>query len=506
MLKAEMGMPFSYPVVVASEDDYDINDCPHLLAAMETLTGCSNLNLHVDVSAAGIQSPTPSATMTKANILGDQGKEKLGVKIRGGEIKIAPPSKSHVICQNLNSSSFFDDMSKGTSTFTAGTVSLLGQYRGKSEESVDRFVCFTARVLITLAYLTCMYKPFTLTLRHVFALVKHLLCFLFMVLCLVSSQTVTPKPWTLVILSALFCQGSAGLVTSNQKFLPVCVRSIESYDCPIKSHSLKEWKNMNKTCCSGFPGTVLVCQKGHDLIGNSYNFPACLPDKLDPPGNFGNLSKDDRDNPVFLVLPCNATTEFEDKERLRSDATFPQCRRKSKCDGEGQELLCKSDSMQDDLCTCAEGFFTTPGSCEQGFTQHDHCNCHEKLCHSGLVPARTTLPPEPRLCSELICPGFAVQSRCIKPTTTPVPSTPPPGVTTALSTATEEKGPAKRADTTPAVPYTPTPPEQPHPDKGDGELGTTGRVFRGLTIAVIGIYFLWLFLCVLVAHGYIGRN
>ena len=85
--------------------------------------------------------------------------------------------------------------------------------------------------------------------------------------------------------------------------------TIDLMDCPVKVESEKEWADLNSTCCSAFPGTVLQCQRGYFTPAElgQYNFPACLVDEKVPAGHAIKLETDPSGMPRLIQVQCSSS-------------------------------------------------------------------------------------------------------------------------------------------------------------------------------------------------------
>ena len=206
--------------------------------------------------------------------------------------------------------------------------------------------------------------------------------------------------------------------------------TVDLMDCPVKVESEKEWADLNSTCCSAFPGTVLHCQRGYFTSAElgQYNFPACLVDEKVPAGHAIKLETDPSGMPRLVQVQCSSS-KFANKARKSSDVTFPYCTEpRSSCSGEGQKKFCLGSPTSDDRCTCRAGYRPHADHCLHSFTDNVLCVC-VRLC-SAHTPAQL----KPGTCSDLKLNGSAVQFTCTPCPTSPASLAPP------VSSSTDIKG------------------------------------------------------------------
>lgn len=208
------------------------------------------------------------------------------------------------------------------------------------------------------------------------------------------------------------CTARAGELETMGQVLPsACTEWFGRKDCPNKNEWRGEWEELNSLCCSAFTRTALHCQKMYSDHPpyNQSNGLACLPNQIVPPGQTGIIKTDASGNATFVKKPCNATAEYEDKERLSSDIAFPYCTKKrSTCTGVGIVKLCSGGPSADDLCTCAAGYKPDAEDCFAGFTDDSACICEVMACDHGLCAVRTPAASQQGLCTD----NFTVQFSC----------------------------------------------------------------------------------------------
>ncbi|KAL8593058.1 hypothetical protein ACOMHN_017984 [Nucella lapillus] len=312
----------------------------------------------------------------------------------------------------------------------------------------------------------------SLTPRHVLSLIRNL----FLKGC---KTKVVYMMFGVVLMGMVSGSEGARLITSNQKLPPACVDWFlhRGEDCPIKANWDPSWNNLygvlNETCCSGFPGTQLHCQRN-----GSTNFPACLPDQPVPPGHSGRLDKDTEGNPQFVLVPCDPHKAFEPARTVSSNITFPHClHQKSRCRGEGVEVLCHGGGSADDLCVCSVGYMPGDAGCNN-FTGNDVCWCEAFSCPPSQAPQHSVRQVGP--CLNLTSQVF-VNTTCV---TDLSPVTPPTPTGPSLSQATLAPGGGSVN----------TPPSQPETDSGVGFL-------RALPVIIGVLYLVGLAFLVWVARG-----
>ncbi|KAK7095144.1 hypothetical protein V1264_006590 [Littorina saxatilis] len=220
------------------------------------------------------------------------------------------------------------------------------------------------------------------------------------------------------------CVNAAELIPPTQK-LPECIDLMKQKhwnDCSPPNDPLfgKEFEELNKTCCSDYPGKVFHCQKLYKA-GKEFTLIACLTPKDVPPGYTGKISKYDTPSPVFILVKQNVsevkkvTYRKSYQETLRYGAD-----EKNRCQGPGQEILCEGNV--DNLCMCKVGFhlIQTGKDCNQGIGAHDACHCEPLNCSRGTHAVRSFSQEINGSCHELFG-NFTPHFACEKDPT-PAPS------------------------------------------------------------------------------------
>ena len=127
-------------------------------------------------------------------------------------------------------------------------------------------------------------------------------------------------------------------------------------------------------CCGHIPGTVLHCQSNGGPPSIS-----CLKNTTVAKGTYIEIVNKDG-LPVKVTHPCDDDS-YEPNDRGSSSVTHPYCTNpKTKCQGEGQQLLCSGGPTQDNQCRCMPGWRS---DCSRGFTGDDLCSCNRLPCPSG---------------------------------------------------------------------------------------------------------------------------
>ncbi|KAK7095477.1 uncharacterized protein [Littorina saxatilis] len=206
--------------------------------------------------------------------------------------------------------------------------------------------------------------------------------------------------------SSLFSGAAANeLIITNQSLQPDCIDwfGVKRRDCPLKNTWPSEWAELNKSCCSGHPGTLLHCQQGYlDNDRGQYNFPACLAVVTAPEGQRAVLEKSQSGEPELVLKPCEPGT-YQSVARNSSDIGYSYCTQvQSKCQGDGMEILCRGGTTQNNRCTCRQGYKPTgPDSCLAGFEEENvKCFCEVMTCAAGFHALHNLTERMQPLCSD----------------------------------------------------------------------------------------------------------
>ena len=240
----------------------------------------------------------------------------------------------------------------------------------------------------------------------------------------------------LLLCCCIYGASGSELIQTEQVLPEACLKwfTVDLQDCPVKVDSEREWADLNSTCCSAFPGTVLHCQRGYFTPAElgQYNFPACLADEKVPAGHAIKLEKDPSGMPRLIQVPCSSS-KFANKARKSSDFTLPYCTEtRSSCSGPGQEKFCLGSPTSDDRCTCRAGYRPHADHCLPSFTDNGPCVCKVMFCPPGQCAARTPAQLEPGTCSDLKLNGSAVQFTCTPCPTSPASLAPPDSSSTDI--------------------------------------------------------------------------
>ena len=127
-------------------------------------------------------------------------------------------------------------------------------------------------------------------------------------------------------------------------------------------------------CCGHIPGTVLHCQSNGSLLSIS-----CLKNTMVAKGTYIEIVNKDG-LPVKVTHHCDDDS-YEPNDRGSSSVTHPYCTNpKTKCQWEGQQLLCRGGPTRDNQCQCMPGWRS---DCSRGFAGDDLCSCNRLPCPSG---------------------------------------------------------------------------------------------------------------------------
>ena len=150
-----------------------------------------------------------------------------------------------------------------------------------------------------------------------------------------------------------------------------CETHIQDTSCPVAGWSYNEISEM---CCGHIPGTVLHCQSAGSLLSIG-----CQKNTTVAKGTYIEIVNKDG-LPVKVTHPCDDDS-YEPDDRGSSSVTHPYCTNpKTKCQGEGQQLLCSGGPTRDNQCQCMPGWRS---DCSRGFTGDDLCSCNRLPCPSG---------------------------------------------------------------------------------------------------------------------------
>lgn len=172
-------------------------------------------------------------------------------------------------------------------------------------------------------------------------------------------------------------------ITTSQILPSECWRQIQLVSgCPTRDQEQDElyWASLSRMCCQAYPETILHCQ----IIADSI-FPACFRRMTVKKGYFMEIEANTTGNPVLKVRPCSEGY-FEVRERQSDTLRYPYCLEgKSTCRENGQMLLCRGGSEEDDICICSHDYTPRPNTsdCQRGFNQHSGCRCVKQLCPNG---------------------------------------------------------------------------------------------------------------------------
>ena len=183
-----------------------------------------------------------------------------------------------------------------------------------------------------------------------------------------------------------------------------CFKLMESRgnECPPMDGLHPElYKEMNDTCCSGFPGMDFHCQMDYFENENKdqYSMIGCMPTVIVPSRFSGRISGYRTKTPFFSVVNDSDSDHREPSLRLSWSVRHPYhfSALKSQCNGDGQEVFCLGTHGDDNVCTCEEGF---KPSCNATFGDSSPCWCERMTCPRGQVPSRSSVERD-RVCREL---------------------------------------------------------------------------------------------------------
>ena len=239
----------------------------------------------------------------------------------------------------------------------------------------------------------------------------------------------------------------------NQQLPDACYQLFQDSgnDCPSYLMHVdfeSKYKSFNQTCCDRYPGLDFHCQTDSDATGETRTKFGCM--------QTVDLGKTFRGTIVYSTTASTGPTfqkykmsdsqwRATDKESWQETSAHSASER-SKCDGTGEELLCKGGDGEDNLCTCRPGYRNTPNfaeNCFEGFTTENTCPCEEIKCPPGMNIAQRAPLQKEVYCKGLTRGFEANKTYCERPPTTPAPITTVSGTgvppTTPFSTTSHDK-------------------------------------------------------------------